>query len=279
MRALRLFILFSFFSITAYAQHTSKGTLFIIGGGIRPDVLVKSLIKESGFQKNDYAVVLPMASEIPDTGYKYIKAQLAKFTNTPVLMFDFNKRSVQDKVSLDSLKNARLIYILGGDQNRFMNVVKNTPVYDAIHAAYKNGSTIAGTSAGAAVMSRYMITGKQLKDTLYKETFDKLLAGNIEFSEGLGLLKHTIIDQHFVKRSRYNRLISALAAFPGYYGVGIDESTAIIVRGNKATVTGENQVLRLVALKSIKSSGSGHLQAENIQIGIYTQGQRFDILP
>ncbi|WP_084490281.1 cyanophycinase [Niabella ginsenosidivorans] len=280
MRLLNSLILVLLLAVQAYSQQPAgKGCLFIIGGGSRGDALIKSLVTTAGLHKKDYIVVLPMASELPDTGYKYIKEELEKFTNAPVLLFDFRKRNVADKSGVDSLRNARLIYILGGDQNRFMAVVKNTPVYESIHAAFKNGSTIAGTSAGAAVMSRYMITGRQLKDTVYKETFDKLLPANIEFSEGLGLLQHTIIDQHFIKRSRYNRLLSALAAYPGYYGVGIDESTAIIVKGNKATVVGESQVLRLIAEEPVKVSSGGRLASKNIRLGIYTSGQTFDILP
>src|SRR4051794_25051208 len=110
-----------------------------------------------------------------------------------------------------------------------MRVVINTPVYKAIHAAYQNGATIAGTSAGAAVMSRYMITGKELVgDTTSNATFKKLRNKNIEFEEGLGLLQFDIIDQHFIVRSRYNRLLSALARFPAFTCIGIDEATAII---------------------------------------------------
>jgi cyanophycinase len=160
-----------------------------------------------------------------------------------------------------------------------MKAVLNTPVYAAIHKAYQNGSTIAGTSAGAAVMSKYMITGVQLKDSKYKETFDKLWSENIEFSEGLGLLEHTIIDQHFLKRNRYNRIISALAAKPGYMGVGIDESTAIIVKGDKATVAGDSQVLRFISPDNAQTTASGLLKFKHIDLGIYTAGDVIDIKP
>ncbi|RYY05760.1 MAG: cyanophycinase, partial [Sphingobacteriaceae bacterium] len=225
-----------------------------------------------GFAAKDYIIVLPMASEIPDTGFKYINTQLKIQTSVPIRNFNFSKHDVNDIKWVDSLAGAKLIYILGGDQNRFMKSVLNTPVYTAIHKAYQNGATIAGTSAGAAVMSKYMITGVQLRDKKYNETFDKLWDKNIEFSEGLGLLNHTIIDQHFLKRNRYNRLISALAAKPGDICVGIDESTAIIVRGNKATVTGESQVLRFASPKNPRKTASGLLTFKNIDMGIYSTG-------
>ncbi len=257
----------------------ARGALFIIGGGNRSDALIRQLVATAKLGNKDYIIVLPMASEIPDTGYKYISQQIRLQTVHPIRSFDFNKHDAQDLNWVDSVAKAKLIYILGGDQNRFMKAVINTPVYAAIHKAYQNGATIAGTSAGAAVMSRYMITGVQLKDSVYKETFNKLWDKNIEFSEGLGLLKRTIIDQHFLKRNRYNRILSALAAKPGYMGIGIDEGTAIIIQGNKATVAGDSQVLRFTSPTSSTVTSGGLLKFKNINLNIYTAGDVFQIKP
>ncbi|MCX2583390.1 cyanophycinase [Pedobacter sp. MR22-3] len=160
-----------------------------------------------------------------------------------------------------------------------MKSVLNTPIYTALHKACKNGSTIAGTSAGAAVMSKYMITGKQLLDTAYKEAFNKLRDKNIEFSPGLGLLENTIIDQHFLKRNRYSRLISALAAHPDLVCVGIDESTAIIVHGSKATVAGEGQVIRLANPVALKNTDKGLLKFSHAEFGVFTAGDVIDVKP
>ena len=124
-----------------------------------------------------------------------------------------------------------------------------------------------------------MITGTQLLDTVYKETFNKLWDQNIEFAEGLGLLKNTIIDQHFLKRNRYNRLISALAAHPDLVCVGIDEGTAIIVSGNKATVAGESQVIRIAKPKNIKKTDRGLIKFTQAEFGIFTAGDVIDIKP
>lgn len=266
-------------SLMAAAQGTAKGKLFIIGGGERSDALMKEMLNTASLKADDYIIVLPMASEVPDVGFGTISAQLKKLDNRTIRNFNFSKHDVNDKNWVDSLSGAKLIYILGGDQNRFMKSVLNTPVYTAIHQAYQNGATIAGTSAGAAVMSKYMITGKQLLDTVYKETFNKLWDKNIEFAEGMGLLQNTIIDQHFLKRNRYNRLISALAAHPNMVCVGIDESTAIIVHGNKATVAGESQVIRLARPKDIEKTGKGLLKFKQADFGIFTAGDVISIKP
>jgi cyanophycinase len=159
-----------------------------------------------------------------------------------------------------------------------MKVVENTPVYEAIHQAYKNGATIAGTSAGAAVMSQHMITGRQLTDTVYRPTFRKLTAENIEFKNGLGLITNAIVDQHFVVRSRYNRLLSALAAYPTLTCIGIDEETAIIVEGNKISIAGNGQVVVMNHPQQLTITSTKLVKFNNIRFSIYTAGDHF-VLP
>lgn len=266
-------------TVAVQAQDQNKGSLFIIGGGDRSDALMQQMLDVAKLQPKDYIIVLPMSSEAPDAGFDFLTKQLKKMTPHQMRNFNFSKHDVNDKKWIDSLAGAKLIYILGGDQSRFMKVVSGTPVYTAIHKAYQNGAMIAGTSAGAAVMSKYMITGQQLLDTVYKETFNKLWDKNIEFAEGLGLLQHTIIDQHFLIRSRYNRLVSALAAHPDMICVGIDESTAIIVKGNKATVAGESQVIRLANPKNLQKTGKGLLKFNQADFGVFTAGDVIPIKP
>ena len=277
MKKLILCLALAGFSFLVKGQN--KGNLFIIGGGNRSDALMKQMLVTASLKTTDYIIVLPMASEVPDAGFETLATQLKKLDNRLIRNFNFSKHDVNDKKWIDSLAGAKLIYILGGDQSRFMKSVLNTPVYAAIHKAYQNGSTVAGTSAGAAVMSKYMITGKQLLDTVYKETFNKLWDKNIEFAEGMGLLENTIIDQHFLKRNRYNRLISALAAHPDLVCVGIDESTAIIVHGNKATVAGDSQVIRMANPKALKNDEKGLLKFNQANFGIFTAGDIIDIKP
>lgn len=274
------FILISSISINGYAQNPlPKGSLFIIGGGVRSQKLINKMIETATFLPNDYIVVLPMASDEPDSSFKYIDLQFKAATDKKVIKLDFDSISVNDPEKLSLLYSAKLIYIPGGDQNRFMKAILHTKVYDAIHFAYQNGSTIAGTSAGAAVMSKYMITGKQLQgDTTYKETFDKLWKNNIEFKEGLGLLDSVIIDQHFIKRSRYNRLLSALEAKPNFDCIGIDESTALIIYQNTASVAGESQVIKFSNMETDGLTGDDKLiKFKDVKMSLFTNGDKFVI--
>lgn len=265
------------FSGTLNAQN-AKGKLFIIGGGDRSDVLMTQLINLSELKKNDYIVVLPMSSGEPVESYDYFKAQFKRLIPNPIIMMNFNKTTVNNKALNDSLQNAKLIFISGGDQTRFMDVVKNSPVYTTIHKAYENGSTIAGTSAGAAVMCEHMITGNQKLKTKYSETFDNIRYDNLETTVGLGLVKNVIIDQHFMKRSRYNRLLSALVEFPDHIGIGIDESTAIIVRNKEIEIAGESEVIVVKKPKGItKSKKENLVSIKSLEMSVYTEGQKFKI--
>lgn len=250
------------------------GSLFIIGGGDRSNELIKSLLSTAKLSTKDYIVILPMSSAEPDSSYFYIKEDLRPATANVIANLNFTKDKVTDVKWLDSLKHAKLIFITGGDQSRFMNVVLHTLVVEAIHYAYKRGATIAGTSAGAAVMSKQMLTGKQLSADSSSATFKVIHTNNVELTEGLGLLDKIIIDQHFIVRSRYNRLISVLAMFPSYTCIGIDEATAIIVQGKKITVAGESQVVVLSDPEKL-SIKKGLIKTKDLRFSIYTSGDVF----
>lgn len=254
---------------------TPEGNLFIIGGGDRTPSIVKALLSTANLSSKDYIAVLPMSSEEPDSSYYYFRMDIEPVCHNTIAYLNFTKADVNNKLWLDSLEHARLIFITGGDQERFMNVVLHTPVYDAIHYAYNKGATIAGTSAGAALMSYYMITGREYSDTTYRATFRKLHDKNIEIKEGMGLLKNAIIDQHFIVRSRYNRMISALAKFPSYPCIGIDEETAIIVHGNKVKVAGDSQVIVFKSPQQTGTTKSGLIKMKDVHLTIYTAGDEF----
>lgn len=262
---------------TVAGQKTKpKGSLFIIGGGHRSPELMQTLLKTAKLSPKDYIVVLPMSSAETDTAYYYTKISLDTLCSNTIANLNFTSERVNDKVWLDSLRHAKLIYITGGDQSRFMKAVLNTPVFEAIHQAYANGATIGGTSAGAAVMSKHMITGNELiRDTSYSSTYKKIWDNNMELEPGLGLLESVIIDQHFIYRSRYNRLLSAIAEFPTYHCIGIDEATAIIVQGNKVTVAGESQVVLITRPSQLKITDKGLVKFKDIEFGIYTAGDEF----
>jgi cyanophycinase len=199
MRWLPLLLLF-LVNISFSQSKKSTGKLFIIGGGDRPDAMVERIISEAGLLQGGYAVILPMSSEDPDSAVYYAKQQFLKRGFTKVYGLNFKKGETLNQQRVDSIRKAKLVYISGGDQVRFMNVVAGTDIEKAIHDVYDGGGMVGGTSAGAAVMSRVMITGNELKHPDYASTFENIEAENIETKQGLGLLQKVIVDQHFVKR-------------------------------------------------------------------------------
>ena len=273
MKKYLFFLVFLAFNFT-FSQK-SKGKLFIIGGGSRPDFLVDRMIKEAGLKSGETVAIFPHASEEQDSSFYYAKQQFEK-RNLKALDCAFKKDEKLSPSKLDSLKRAKLIYIGGGDQVRFMEIINYNPeVKNLLKSAYQNGKMIAGTSAGAAVMSEVMITGNQLKYNDYENTFDNIEIKNVETKQGLGFIKTAVIDQHFVVRSRYNRLLSLIIENPTYKGIGIDEGTAILVKNGAAEVVGRAQVIVFKNPKQSKKLNGDKLGAQGITLDIYLNGEKF----
>ena len=273
MKKYLFFLVFLAFNFT-FSQN-SKGKLFIIGGGSRPDFLVDRMIKEAGLKSGETVAIFPHASEEQDSSFYYAKQQFEK-RNLKALDCAFKKDEKLSPSKLDSLKTAKLIYIGGGDQVRFMEIINSNPeVKNLLKSAYQNGKMIAGTSAGAAVMSEVMITGNQLKYKDYENTFDNIEIKNVETKQGLGFITTAVIDQHFVVRSRYNRLLSLIIENPTYKGIGIDEGTAILVKNGSAEVVGRAQVIVFKNPKQSKKLNGDKLSAKGITLDIYLNGEKF----
>jgi cyanophycinase len=262
---------------TADKPADQKGKLFIIGGGNKTDPMLNELIDLAGIRNEGYIYVLPMASSVPDSAILWVKEDFADTGFNRIAGYVFTKGAVPPKGQLDSLRNAKLIFISGGDQARFMDVVLNTPIMDAIHEAYNKGAVVSGTSAGAAVMSKKMITGNQLKHPDTESGFTSIESDNVEITQGLGMLNDVIVDQHFIKRQRLNRLVAASIENPDKVCIGIDESTAIVTQGDSAKVTGIGQVVVIRNPSKIKIVKDGLLGTTGLQLDVYITGQKFKL--
>lgn len=259
---------------TTKETSSKQGTLFIIGGGSRDSALMVQLIKESGWKEGDWISICPMSSRW-DSAYLSMNDEFRFYTKSNIRCIRVDSNTVKNPVTLDSLRKSKIIYLNGGDQSIFMMHIKGTDFKKAINEAYENGATIAGTSAGAALMSENMLTGNQKKQKEYASAIPVLWQNNVEIVEGLGFLDSVIVDQHFIIRSRHNRLMSALLDNPKLIGIGIDESTAIIVRGDSATVAGESVVMVYSNPKGITKRGADVMSAKSLDLNMYLAGERF----
>lgn len=212
---------------------TAAGPLVVVGGGPTvADITTRTLALAGG--SNARVVVLPQSSALPDAGDASVKMWLdAGARDARKVRFD------DVAAARAAIEQATLIWMPGGDQNRFMDAIRPTGLADVIRARHKAGVVVGGTSAGAAILSASMMTGEA--------DLKSLTTGSTELKPGLGLWPEVIVDQHFLKRQRHNRLLSAVIDHPSLIGVGIDESTAVIVRGRELEVVGASAVVVLDA--------------------------------
>lgn len=208
-----------------------KGKLVVDGGGKAPPFMKKRVLDLAGGPKVRL-VIIPQASNLPSSGPKSVE-KWREAGAEDVTILDLT----DPKAAVETINHADLIWISGGDQERLMKRLKDTGVPEAIHARYRAGATVGGASAGAAVMSKTMIARGG-------EDYPKPLANFPIFGEGLGLWPGVIVDQHFLKLKRIDRLKRAVAEYPDLVGVGIDESTAVIVSGGRSfEVIGDSRVV------------------------------------
>lgn len=274
-RLLLITVLFCF-GFTSYSQSAKpKGKLFIIGGGSISDSLRMELLRTANWKKGDIIVSVTLASGVSEESYAAANKAFNRLTGETCVKFD--SAAISNPKKLDSLSKARIIYLGGGSQSRFMELIEGTNVQQIILQAYKKGAVIGGSSAGAAVMSKKMVTGNGLRDTAYASTFKILQKGNLEIVKGLGLLDSVIIDQHFVVRSRYSRMLSAIMEYPKYQCFGIDESTAVIVHNGRAKVVGESQVIVFSKPINIHTGNDNAFAASSVQLSVYVAGESFSI--
>ena len=125
-----------------------------------------------------------------------------------------------------------------------------------------------------------MITGNEFINKDTTEIFNMIEKGNVETTEGFGFITNAVIDQHFIKRKRNNRLINVILENPDLLGIGIDESTAILVNpDNTFEVLGESEVIIYDPsdAKDIKVNDKGKICVNNLKINILFAGQKFDM--
>lgn len=262
--------------LAVFGAKPQTGSLFIIGGGKVNAAMRDQMIKASGLNKSGYMVILPMSSEEPEVN---IEETQRIFKDTPglkIYAYNIHKGDNIPASRIDSIRNACLVFISGGDQCRFLDVIKDTGIKEAIWEAYNKGALIAGTSAGASLMSKVMVTGNELKPH-EDASFETIEAQNVETIEGLGFLDNVTIDQHFVVRKRYNRMLSYGLENPNHMSIGIDEATAIFVDGKKATVFGVSQVIVLRNKGAKISTRNGLLSAIGLKLDVYLAGDSFNI--
>ncbi|MGI9455161.1 MAG: cyanophycinase [Aeoliella sp.] len=205
-----------------------NGALVICGGGELPDLAVEKFLELAGGEEARL-VVIPTASERADEEQLESFATVwteRGFSNVEIL--HTRERDIADSEEFVApIQAATAVWFGGGDQARIAEAYVGTRVEDELYALLRRGGVIGGTSAGAAIQSRLMIAFGNPEATLM---------------QGLDLFPGAVVDQHFKVRNRIPRLTAVVAAHPGYFGLGIDEGTGVIVRGRRIQVVGDSSV-------------------------------------
>ena len=223
-------------------------------------------------------LIVPFASsDIEDTG-SYQQEQFARLGCASSEYVNNPKKLIDSEESLAKLDGVTAVFFSGGDQNRLTDYLQGTKFLTKIREIYKNGGVIGGTSAGAAVMSKIMLTGEEENvPDKYKGDFSYIKQGNVQTAEGFGFIDSAIIDQHFIIRKRQNRLIS-LVLERRMKGVGIDEATAIIVKPDGSfRVAGQSQVMVFEPEAQPTISPTGYLKTNSLNVRILTAGDTYQL--
>jgi cyanophycinase len=247
-------------SLACFQTSHEPGVVVIVGGGKVPESVQRHFVQLAG-GKEAHIAVLPQASSRPTRG----ESSVAMFTALGAHAYIVPLEDQEQAHAL--IREATGIWFPGGSQTKLYDALRDAKLIDILRTRHHAGLTFGGSSAGAAIMSEIMIPKAPKKPGL--------ITGNTPTDEGLGLTKQLIIDQHFVARGRLSRLLSAVIDHPDRLGVGIDESTAIVVRQGEFTVMGKGSVVIIDAHQAKTSKGKrGDLQSSSgVTLHILKAGQ------
>jgi cyanophycinase len=234
--------------------------LVLLGGGPRPPEALARFVEWAG-NGHSRLLVVTWASAEPLESYASLERDLSLYRPASVEPAPFAPLGPGDRARLlEALDRATGIFFAGGDQGRIMGVLEDRELAEALRERYRRGVVFGGTSAGTACMSGLMITGEG--------DFTVLDGGKVNVRAGLGLLPGVILDQHFLKRQRQNRLFGLVLDHPRLLGVGVDEGTALAVSDNRhAEVVGPGPVMMVDAI----------VGTDDLVVSLLRPGETFDL--
>ena len=271
-------------------MQNAKGILIPIGGnedkGIEENEMytmefidegiLYHVVKESG-GVNANIVVIPTASSIPiEVGENYLDA-FSKLGCNNVTVLDIRSQEDSEKQeSIDLIKAADCVMFSGGNQSKITDKIGGSTIHNILKERYINekGFVIAGTSAGAMMMSQEMVAGGSATESFIK--------GAVSMYKGLSLIPKLIIDTHFIKRGRFGRITEAVAQFPNLVGIGLAEDTGLIIKDGILEVIGSGMVIIFDGRKlkhnnhKVLKEGTP-MSLTNLKTHILSNGDRFNI--
>lgn len=256
-----------------------KGILVAIGGNEdkRDELQILSRVLSLAKAEKKKIEIITTASLHPKEVCKEYYQAFTKDTNHTVgLMHISTRKQASDVHLLERITAADIVFFTGGDQLRITSVLGGSVIEKEILRKYQEDyCVIAGSSAGAAVMSKTMIVGGDSREALRK--------GTIGVSTGMGLIDNVIIDTHFVERGRFSRLMEIVSMNPNNMGIGLGEDAGIIVEGGTIlraigsgiTVILDGAHLKYTNVANIDSADA--IAIENLLIHTMVHGYGYDL--
>jgi cyanophycinase len=252
-----------------------KGPLIIIGGHEDKEgdkVILRAVAERLGGGALVLATIASRAPEGYFESYQKAFADLGVDQLRELYVDDRGEAHDPDKLAL--FDGAAGVFFSGGDQLRISSQIGDTPIEKRIREIWRRGGVLAGTSAGASVMSDTMMVRGSSSETHR--------IGDLQMAPGLGLVRDVIIDQHFAERGRIGRLLGAVAQSPRVLGLGIDEDTALILDGHDFTVIGSGGVY-VVDAEGVTASNIAEAESDralsilDVRLHVLAQGDGFDL--
>jgi cyanophycinase len=210
-----------------------KGSLVIVGGGGAGPEIWKRFIELAG-GPDAPLVVIPTALEDPIPAEIGETKALKRYGATAVTQLHTRDRKTADDPKFSEvLLKAKGVWFSGGRQWKFVDAYEGTLTEKRFHEVLARGGAIGGSSAGASIQSEYMPRGHPLGNTVMAAE---------GYERGFAFLPGCAVDQHFFARDRTADMTGLMAEYPQFLGVGIDEGTALVVRGSRAAVIGKSKV-------------------------------------
>jgi cyanophycinase len=254
------------------------GNLLIVGGNEDKKGecrILRKFVEMAGGRRARICIITT-ATEYPrQVGAEYRELFASLGAEKTVLLHVDGRDTANDLHNAEEIEISSGIFFTGGDQLRFTSLLGGTRVDTAIRKMYARGTVIAGTSAGASVMSDTMIVDGDSSDTATKSI--------VSMAHGMGLLEEVVIDQHFAQRGRINRLLAVVAQNPVVLGVGIDEDTALVVTVDGCCEVVGSQTVTIIDGANIVHSNISDSQAgdplaiTNVLLHILPVGMGYDL--
>lgn len=257
------------------ADNRKPGPLIVVGGHEDKEGERIILRAVADRVKGGKLVLATIASRQPEGYLESYQKAFADLGVTDLVELYVNDRGeTDDEGKLSVFEGAAGVFFSGGDQLRIASQIGDTPIERRVRDIHQSGGLIAGTSAGASVMSETMLVGGTSSESHR--------IGDLNMAPGLGLIRDAIIDQHFAERGRIGRLLGAVAHNPRILGVGIDEDTAIVLEDERFAVIGSGAVYVVDAEQVTQSNiaearSATALSLHDVRLHVLASGDRFDL--